>query len=96
VGDGADLGHVNGRAPHREPGRDDVAEGDRLGDLAIELDPVHAVVVAIGHKEPAAIRFERVLESARNVERGGRRVLDSEPANGVICGAGGAESAAAG
>src|SRR5262252_769076 len=30
VRDGAGLGHVNGVALHREPGRDDVAEGSHL------------------------------------------------------------------
>jgi len=54
-GDGAGLGHVDGFAPHRESGRDDVAEGDQLADLAVARDPVHAVVVTIGHQEPATV-----------------------------------------
>jgi len=81
VRDGAGLGHVNGVAPYREPGRDDIAEGDQLGDLAVKRDPVHAVVVAIGDQEPATIRLERVLNSAWDVERSVRRVVDGELAD---------------
>ena len=39
VGDGAGLGHVYRVARHRQPGRDDVVERDRLGDLTVEGDP---------------------------------------------------------
>ena len=66
VGDGAGLGHVHRVARHRQPGRDDVVERDQLGDLAVECDPQHAVVVPIGDQEPATVGLQRVLESGRD------------------------------
>jgi len=67
-GDGAGLGHVHRIALHRQPGRDDVAERDKHGDLAVECDPEHAVEVPIGDQEPATIGLQRVLESGLDVD----------------------------
>ena len=73
VGDGAGLGHVDRVAPHRQPGRDDVAERDLLGDVAVEFDVQHAVVVPVGDQEPAAVRLQRVLDpvGSKNSVAGG-------------------------
>ncbi len=81
VGDGAGLGHVHRVAPHRQPGRDDVAERDQLGDLAVEGDPQHAVVVPVGDQEPAAVGLQRVLDSGRDEERRARRIGQGERAD---------------
>ena len=66
---------------YRQPGRDDVVERDQLGDLAVERDPQHPVVVPIGDQEPAAEGFQRVLDSGRDVERRVRRIAQGERAD---------------
>ena len=81
VRDGAGLGHVHRVAPYRQPGRDDVVERDQLGDLAVERDPQHPVVVPVGDQEPATVGFQRVLESGRDVERSARRIAHGERAD---------------
>ncbi len=81
MGDGARLGHVDGVAPSREPGRDDVVEGDQLADIAGAGDPVDPVVVPIGDQELAAVGLQRVLDSGRDVERSFRRIAQGERAD---------------
>src|SRR6266498_1625495 len=65
---GAGFSHVDGVASHRQPGRDDIAEGDYLGNLAIQGYPQHAVMVPICNEEPVVEGFDCVLESARDEE----------------------------
>ena len=59
-----------------QPGRDEVAEGPILGDVAIEPDPKDAVVVSVGDEEPAAMALQGVLHAGRDEEVRGRRMLD--------------------
>ena len=70
VGNGSGLGDVDRVARDGQPGRDDVAERDQLGNLAIAGDPQHPVVVPVGDEEPAAEGFDRVLEAGGDEERG--------------------------
>lgn len=53
VGYRSGLGDVDRVPRDCQAGRDDVAERDQLGDLAIAGDPQHPVVVPIGNEEPA-------------------------------------------
>ena len=55
VGVGAGLGHVHPVTSHLQPGRDDVPERDKHGNLAVEWDPQHAVEVRIGDQEAATV-----------------------------------------
>jgi formylglycine-generating enzyme required for sulfatase activity len=63
-------------ASHRQPGRDDIAEGDHLGDFAVQGDPQHAVMVPVGDDEPAAVGNDRILEARGDEEVRGRRMGD--------------------
>src|SRR5205823_10609337 len=60
-----------------------VVEGDEHGDLAVERDSIHAVMVPIGDEEPATVWLYRVLNSGRDVdlERDGRRMKQGELAD---------------
>jgi hypothetical protein len=78
VGNGACLGHVHDTARYFQPGRNDVVEGDELGDFAIERDPQNAVVVPIGDEKTAPVDFQRVLEPMWKVEGSRRRVVRGE------------------
>src|SRR5262245_33979314 len=80
VGDGTRLAHIYRVPRYRQPGRDDVAKTDHLGDLAVELDPQHTIEMPVADKEPAMKRFERILRSARDEKRkrNGRRILRVE------------------
>ena len=70
---------IDGVTGHREPGRDDVAETDQLGNRSVQADAKHAVVVAVRHEEPAPIRLQGVLHAGWNDEREpDRRVLAGE------------------
>ena len=81
VGDGSGLGDVDRVARDGQPGRDDVAERDQLGDLAIAGDPQHPVVVPVGDEEPAAEGFDRVLEAGGDEEVRRRRIGDGPRAD---------------
>jgi hypothetical protein len=75
VGDGSGLGDVDRVARDGQPGRDDVAERDQLGNLAIAGDPQHPVVVPVGDEEPAAEGFDRLLEAGGDEEVRRRRMV---------------------
>ena len=81
VGDRAGLGHVHRVAHHGKSGRDDVVERNQLGDLAVECDRQHAVVVPIGDQEPVTEDFHRILDASRDEERCVRGILQSEGAD---------------
>ena len=80
VGEGSGLGDVDRVARDGQPGRDDVAERDQLGNLAIAGDPQHPVVVPVGDEEPAAEGFDRVLEAGGDEEVRRRRIGHGERA----------------
>src|SRR5205823_13745643 len=81
--DRAGLSHVDRVAGHRQPGRDDVVEGDEHADLAVESDSIDPVKVPIGDEEPATVCLYGVLNSARDVdlERDGRWMKQGERAD---------------
>ena len=59
-----------------QPGRDEVAEGPNLGDVAMEPDTQDAVVVTVGDEEPAAMALQGVLHPGGDEEVRGRRMVD--------------------
>src|SRR4029453_12125326 len=81
VGDGSGLGEVDRVTRDCQPGRDNVAERNHLGNLAVEGDPQHPVVVPVGNEKPAAEGFDRVLPARGDEEVGDWRIGHGERAD---------------